>query len=267
MFAGIDIAIVLLYLLLGAFAGILAGLLGVGGGIIIVPSLFYLFGRQGFPVDHLMHLSVATSLATIVFTAISSTYAHHQNGAVLWSKVVSLAPGILVGSVLGAVIANHLPSDVLKTAFGLFLCLAALQIGVEIKPSPHRNLPDQSGLIFTGSGIGGFSTLLGIGGGSLMVPFLLWCNINIRNAVATSSACGLPISFAGALVMVWTGWGHQQLPTGATGYVYWPAVIGIVVTSVVFAQLGAGIAHVLPVAVLRRVFAVFLAIIGIRMLV
>lgn len=267
MFAGIDITIVLFYLLLGSFSGIFAGLLGVGGGIIIVPTLFYLFALQDFPAEILMHLSVATSLATIVFTAISSTYAHHRKGAVLWPKVVLLVPGILVGSVLGAVIATQLPSDILKTAFGLFLCIVALQIGMGFKPSPHRNLPDQSGLMYAGGGIGGFSTLLGTGGGSLMVPFLLWCNVNIRNAVATSSACGLPISFAGSLAMVWVGWGHHQLPIGATGYVYWPAVIGIVVTSMLFAPLGAGIAHMLPVQVLRRVFAVFLAIIGIRMLV
>ncbi|MEE9552355.1 MAG: sulfite exporter TauE/SafE family protein [Gammaproteobacteria bacterium] len=261
-----DLFILFAYLLLGSVAGIIGGLLGLGGGIIIVPALLYVFIRQGLSADILMHMAVATSLATIIFTSISSTYAHHRHGAVLWRQVRLLMPGIILGGCLGAFIAGHLPSDTLRTVFGIFELLVAIQIGLSIKPSAQRELPGGGGMIIAGGGIGSLSTILGIGGGTITVPFLLWCNINIRNAVATSAACGLPIAIAGTIAMIIAGWDHPLLPEGTIGYVYWPAAITILFASVLFAPLGARLAHSIPIDKLKSVFAVVLACVGIRML-
>ena len=254
------------YLLLGVVAGMTGGLLGLGGGIVIVPALLFLFIYQGLPGDILMPMAVATSLATIVFTSISATWAHHRHGAVAWHVVRLLGPGIIIGAIAGALIADQLRSDSLQTAFGLFEILVALQIGFGIKPSAQRSLPDTAGMVASGSVIGTISSLLGIGGGTLTVPFLLWCNVNIRKAVATSSACGLPIAVAGTATMIITGWNYPRLPEGTTGYVYWPVVVMISIASVCAAPLGARFTHTLPVDILKRVFAVVLAAIGIRML-
>ena len=264
--AEIDLFLLLAYLLLGSVAGIMGGLLGLGGGIIIVPALLYVFIKQGLSADILMHVAVATSLATIVFTSISSAYAHHQRGAVLWRQVRLLVPGIILGGGLGAVIADHLPSDTLRTIFGIFELLVAIQIGLNIKPSVQRELPGDGGMIIAGGGIGSLSTILGIGGGTITVPFLLWCNINIRNAVATSAACGLPIAITGTTVMIITGWDNQLLPDGTIGYVYWPAAITILFASVLSAPLGARLVHSMPIDRLKSVFAIILACVGIRML-
>lgn len=263
----LTILTVVTYLFLGALAGIIGGLFGLGGGIIIVPALFFLFTSQGMPTEIIMHVAVATSLATIIFTSISSTWAHHRHGAVQWPTVFLLAPGIVTGCILGALLADMLKSDYLKSAFGIFEILVALQVGFNIKPEGKRVLPGKEGMLVAGGGIGTVSTILGIGGGTLTVPYLLWCNVNIRNAVATSSACGLPIAIAGTMGLIITGWSNSYLPYGSTGYVYWPAATGILVASVLTAPLGAKLAHALPVVILKRIFAVILCTIGIRMLV
>ena len=255
------------YVLLGAVAGIIGGLLGLGGGIVIVPALLFLFIRQGFSAEIQMHLAVATSLATIIFTSIASAWSHHRHGAVYWRVVSFLVPGIIFGCVLGAIAANHIRSEGLRIIFGLFELLVAMQIGFGIKPPGHRDLPGSTGMVLAGGGIGTLSTILGIGGGTLTVPFLLWCNVNIRNAVATSAACGLPIAVAGTLSFIVTGWDHAALPVGSIGYVYWPAALSILVASILTAPLGASLAHILPVTILKRVFALVLVIVGIRMLV
>ena len=259
--------ILTLYLLLGALAGVLAGLFGIGGGRVIVPVLYFLFLWQGYPAEWLMHMAVASSLATIIFTALSSTYAHHRRGAVLWQSVYLLAPGVALGGVLGAALADHLASDVLRIFFGVFQLFVATQLILVASPSPQRELPGPVGMVSTGTGIGTFSTLLGIGGGTFTVPFLLWCNVNIRKAVATSAAIGVPIALVGTAGLVAVSWGQETLPTGSTGYVYWPAVVAIAATSVLSAPLGARLAHTLPVPLLQRLFAVVVAIVGIRMLV
>lgn len=255
------------YLAVGAVAGIIAGLLGLGGGIVIVPALFFIFIQLDFPEPVLMHLAVATSLATIIFTAISSTLAHHRKGAVLWPVVRLLVPGIVAGALLGAVIADYMPSEHMRMAFGIFELLVALQIGFEFRPDSARQLPGNSGMSLAGGVIGSLSTLLGIGGGTLTVPYLVWCNVNIRNAVAVSAACGLPIALAGCIGMVITGWDNAHLPPNSIGYVYWPAALCILLASVLTAPLGARLAHALPLATLKKTFAVVLAIIGLRMLI
>lgn len=251
---------------LGAFAGLLAGLFGVGGGLVIVPVLAWLFHRAGVPPELLMHMAIGTSLATIVFTSLSSIWAHHRYGAVLWDAFRRLTPGIVLGAALGATLADRLSGDWLRLIFGLFALGVALQMGLNLKPAPHRNLPGRWGMGGVGSVIGLVSAVVGIGGGSLSVPYLQWCNVPMRQAVATSAACGLPIAIAGALGFIITGWNAQALPAWSSGYIHWPAFAGIVVASMLSAPLGARLAHHLPAAALKRFFALFLAFLGLRML-
>lgn len=256
----------ILYLLLGALAGTLAGLLGVGGGLVIVPVLVFVFHGQGFAEAVTVHLAVGTSLATIVFTSISSVRAHHKRGAVLWPVVKRLTPGIVAGSLVGAAVADALPATALRTVFGVFELVVAAEMAFGRKPAPHRQLPGASGMFAAGGVIGGVSAIIGIGGGTLTVPFLTWSNVAMRNAVATSAACGLPIAVAGAVGFAATGWNEPGLPAWSTGYVYWPALIVVALATVVFAPLGARLAHTLPAAALKRFFALFLAFLGVRML-
>ncbi|MCK4742197.1 MAG: sulfite exporter TauE/SafE family protein [Sulfuriflexus sp.] len=254
------------YLLLGAFAGTMAGLLGVGGGLIIVPVLVFIFTGHQFPVESIVHIAVGTSLASIVMTSISSTWAHQQHAAVLWPVFWQLTPGIILGVFIGAVIADFMNANSLRTFFGVFELLVAAQMAMNIKPAAHRQLPNWQGTASAGSGIGIISSIVGIGGGTLTVPFLIWCNTNMHKAIATSAACGLPIAVAGAIAYTLTGLNEANLPEGAMGYIYWPAFTGIIITSILFAPLGARLAHRLPVAVLKKVFAVLLAVLGLRML-
>lgn len=253
------------YLLVGGIAGLLAGMLGVGGGLVIVPVLLYLFTLQGFDAGVVMHLAIGTSLATIVLTSLSSIRAHQQRGAVLWPVVGQLTPGIVIGAWLGAAVAHLLPSAALRTLFGLFELLVAAQMALALTPAPHRQLPGRVATAGVGTLIGSVSAIVGIGGGTLTVPFLTWCNVAMRRAVATSAACGLPIALAGAIAFVVTGWRQPALPFASSGYLHWPALLGIAFTSMLFAPLGARLAHTLPVRTLKRFFALFLALVGLRM--
>jgi len=260
----------LAYLITGAFAGLIAGLLGVGGGLVIVPVLAFLFVRAGFEPGVVMHLAVGTSLATIVFTSISSVRAHHRHGAVRWPVFWQLTPGIIVGALLGAWLAGFFATDGLRLFFALFEIGVALQLAFGMKPRAHASPGAAAGSAWehglAGTVIGAVSALVGIGGGTLTVPWLVWRGTPMRNAVAISSACGLPIATAGAVGFILTGWQVDTLPAQSLGYIYLPAFVGIVVTSVLFAPLGARLAHRLPVVVLKRFFAGFLMILGIRML-
>jgi len=258
--------ILLLYLALGAFAGVMAGLLGVGGGLIIVPVLAWIFRGQQMADTVIMHVAIGTSLATIVLTSISSVRAHHGRGAVLWPVFWRLTPGIVLGAWLGAVVADALPSIVLGKVFAVFVLAMAAQMSFGTKPAPQRELPGRPGMWAAGGVIGAISAIVGIGGGSLTVPFLTWCNIAIRQAVATSAACGLPIALAGTLGFIVIGLGNPDLPAWSLGYVYGPALVGIAVVSMLSAPLGAKLAHTLPTGTLKKVFAVFLALVGIEML-
>jgi uncharacterized membrane protein YfcA len=251
----------LAYLGTGAVAGLLAGLLGVGGGLVIVPALAALYGLHGFRADTLMHFAIGSSLATIVPTSIASLVSHHRRGAIHWAAVRGLTPGILLGALGGAWLASRITSPGLRVLFGGFELLVALQLLAGRQPAAHRGLPGAAGLGLAGGVIGAVSALLGIGGGTLTVPFLRWNGVDILRAVATSAACGLPIALAGATAFAAGG------PPGAmhTGFIYWPAVGGIVSTSILAAPLGARLAHHLPKPVLQRVFALVLALIGVRM--
>ncbi|MCC8986843.1 MAG: sulfite exporter TauE/SafE family protein [Candidatus Contendobacter sp.] len=256
----------LLYLALGAFAGVMAGMLGVGGGLIIVPVLAWIFGRQQVSDALIMHLAIGTSLASIVVTSISSVRAHHQRGAVLWPAFWRLTPGIVIGAWLGAAVADVLSSAALTKIFAVFVLMVSAQMAFGAKPAPQRELPAAAGMAVTGGVIGALSAIVGIGGGSLTVPFLIWCNIHMRQAVATSAACGLPIALAGALGFIVTGFNAADLPAWSLGYVYGPALIGVAFASMLTAPLGAKLAHTLPTDSLKKVFAVFLAAVGAKML-
>jgi uncharacterized membrane protein YfcA len=258
---------ILPFLALGAVAGTLAGLLGIGGGILVVPGLAFLLGDGTVPPERLMQFAVGTSLATIVATALSSIRAHHRRGAVDWPVMARLTPGIVAGALLGAAIADLLPTRTLAIVFGVFLLIISVRLFLPGQPGAHRRLPDPAGTSAYGAGIGTLSSLLGIGGGTLSVPLLTWHNMDVRAAVGTASACGLPIAIAGTIGFIVMGLGTSGLPAGATGYVYWPAFLAVVPTSMLFAPLGARLAHTLPRMALRRGFALFVAIVGVRMLV
>lgn len=253
------------YALLGLFAGIVAGLLGVGGGLIIVPVLAALFSVQGFAVEHLVQLAVGTSLATIVFTSLSSMRAHHQRGAVDWSIMARLSTGIVAGGWLGGVAAVWMGGALLAVLFGAFELVVATQMAFGRPPAPHRQTPGPLRNAAAGMLIGALSALLGIGGGTLTVPYLVWHNVGMRKAVGTAAACGLPIAVVGALGFVGAGWGKAGLPSGSSGYVYWPAAIAISLASVFGAPLGARLAHHLDQVRLKNVFAAFIALLGIWM--
>jgi len=254
------------YLLTGAAAGLLAGLLGVGGGLVIVPSLAWLLAGQAVPGGHLMHLAVGTSLAAIIPTAVSSLLAHQRRGSVHWPVVRSVIPGILAGALGGAWLARQVSSPGLALCFGTFEILVALQLFFAVRPSAHRGLPGMSGMTAAGVIIGAVSALLGIGGGTLTTPFLLWNGIDIRHAVGTSATCGLPIALAGAAGFALSGQAVMAGRAWTTGFIYWPAVAGIVLASVPLAPLGTRLAHHLPRSQLQRLFALFLLLVGFRML-
>ncbi len=252
----------LLYLALGACAGVLAGLFGVGGGIIIVPVLVFSFTLQGFDSEVLTHLAVGTSLATIVFTSIQSVRAHHRMGAVRWPVFAWMTVGILIGAGFGALTASYIAGPNLQKIIGVFAILVAIQMALDLKPKASRGVPGKPGLTAAGVVIGWASAIFGIGGGSLTVPFLTWRSLTMQQAVATSSACGFPIAVASAISFMILGWHDPLLPPHSLGFVYLPALIGIAVTSMFFARFGARLAHKLSPRVLKRLFALLLVVVG-----
>ncbi len=256
----------LTYLITGAAAGLTAGLLGIGGGLIIVPVLAVLFAGQGFDPVSLMHFAIGTSLATIVFTSISSLLAHYRRSAVLWPLVFAMAPGIILGALAGALLAKFISSPGLGRFFGVFEIMVAAQLVFNSQPKEHRALASCFMQSLAGGVIGMLSTILGIGGGTLTVPYLLWHRVDIRQAVGTAAACGLPIALAGAAGFVIAGLDAQVSLIWRTGFIYWPAALAIATASVLFAPLGARLAHALPREVLRRVFALLLLLLGLKML-
>lgn len=254
-----------MYIALGAFAGVLAGLLGVGGGLVIVPVLTFIFTAQHLPEENILHLALGTSLASIMFTSISSLRAHHLRGAVDWPVVRRISFGIMAGTFGGSWVAAQLSTRFLKVFFVVFLYFVATQMLLNIKPKPHRQLPGRAALFGVGSLIGGVSSLVGIGGGSMSVPFLVWCNTAIHRAIGTSAAIGFPIALAGAVGYVVNGL-SVPLPPHSLGFVYLPALVGVAAASIVTAPLGAKLAHSLPIDKLKMVFALLLVVMGTRML-
>lgn len=250
------------YLLVGAAAGVLAGLFGVGGGAIIVPALVFIFALQGIHTDVAMHMAIGTSLATIVFTGISSARAHHRKGNVLINSMKQMAPGLVIGVILGGWIAGQLSGGLLGMLFGCFLLMVAanLVFGKKESATVRESTPARNGI--AGTVIGIASAFFGIGGGTLTVPWLAAHGANMKQAAGTSSACGVFIALFGAITYVVTGWAHPHLPPLATGYVLWPAFIGITVSSIVFVRVGVMLSSKLPQQAVRLLFASFLVVIG-----
>lgn len=259
------ISLLVVCALCGAVVGVLAGLLGVGGGVVIVPMLNAVFAWQGYNPDLIQHMALGTSMATIVFTSISSFWAHHKRGGVRWDIWRAITPGILAGTFGGALVAGDLSTTFLKTFFVIFLFAVGTQMLLNFKPKPTRHIPGLAGTSGVGLGIGFISSFAGIGGGSLSVPFMTLCNVEVKHAVGTSAAIGLPIAFAGAVGYAVSGWHDPQLPAMSLGYLSLPALAGIVVPSMLTAPLGARIAHAVPAAKLKRFFGIFIWVMALRM--
>jgi uncharacterized protein len=241
---------------LGICTGFLAGLLGIGGGMIMVPFLTILLSNKGVSADLAVKMAIATSMATIIFTSISSVRAHHKRGAVRWDLVKGLAPGIVLGSAIASVgVFAMLKGASLAIFFGLFVGFSATQMFLDKKPAPSRQMPGFGGQLAAGGVIGFLSGLVGAGGGFISVPFMAWCNIAIHNAVATSAALGFPIAVANVAGYVVSGLNVENLPTGSFGYIWVPALVVIAACSFFMAPLGAKAAHSLPVKKLKRIFA------------
>lgn len=254
-------------IILGGCTGFAAGLLGIGGGMILVPFLTFLFSIYGFPPEVIVHVAIATSMATILFTSLSSVRAHHKRGAVRWDIVLALAPGIFLGGILGGgQLFALLKTSWLSFIFAGFVGFSAYQMLLNKKPKPSRTIPSKAGMFGVGSFIGFLSSLVGAGGGFVSVPFMTWCNVTMHNAVATSAALGFPIALASAIGYVISGYGNPGLPTGSFGYIYLPALGCIAIASVMTAPLGAKVAHQLNVAQLKKVFALVLIFLSAYML-
>lgn len=246
-------------LALGAFAGFLAGLLGVGGGMLMVPFVTLILSARGVEPGHAVKMAIATSMSTILFTSLSSLRAHHRRGAVRWDLVRGIAPGIVLGSLLaGAAAFTLLKGAALAILFALFVGFSATQMLLDRRPAPSRRMPGPLGQGAAGAGIGFLSGLVGAGGAFVSVPFMTWCNVSMHHAVATSAALGFPIALASTAGYLVGGWSLPAALPGAFGYLYLPALLCIASASVLTAPLGARAAHRLDVRQLKRVFALLL---------
>ncbi len=252
------------FALSGLFAGFLAGYLGIGGGLVLVPVLSWIFSRDPATADIAVQMAVATSLATMLFTSLSSLLAHHRRGAILWTLVRQMLPGLVLGALLGSLIADGIGNVALGQAFGGFAFIVAVQMLRGSGQAGHRSLPGSFNAATTGFGIGTLSSLLGIGGGSMTVPWLLWHGQRVQNAVATAAACGYPIAVAGTIGFVMLG--EQQSATPSIGYVNLQALAGVSVFSVLGAPLGVAAIHRSTPLLAKRVFAAFLFIVAFKML-
>jgi uncharacterized membrane protein YfcA len=253
------------YLALGLVSGFIAGLLGVGGGLVLVPVLSWIYAQEGFPAGYNIHMALGTSLAVIMLTSLSSLRAHHGHRAVRWGAVRRIAPGIVLGTLVGAMAAAYFSDLGLRWFFVCFLFVAATQMLIGFKPEAHRNLPGWAGMTTAGAVIGLVSSWVGIGGGTLSVPFLNWCNIRFQEAIGTSAAIGFPIAVSGATGYALSGQLATGLPEFSLGFIYLPAFAWVALSSVVSAPWGARLTHHLPVGQLKKIFAGLLLFMSIRM--
>lgn len=256
---------VAVYLVLGAFVGILAGLLGIGGGIVLVPILDIALPYEGISETVIHHMALATSMGSIMFTSISSARSHHKRGTVRWDIVKAMTPGLLFGTLAGTFVVSGIPTKPLKIIFAVFLTYTAIQMLLDIKPKATFRLFGTGGLLFAGTCIGVISSFVGIGGGAMIIPFLVICNVPMLNVVGASAAMGFPIALAGTIGYVYNGWGHTALPEYSLGFIYLPALFGLVATSMLLAPYGTKLSHALPVKTLKRSFGVILAAMAARM--
>ena len=257
----------LAYLAIGAVVGFFAGLLGIGGGAIIVPLLVIFFTAQGLPMENVVHLAVGTSMASILFTSASTVRAHAVRGALRWDITLKITPGLLVGGLLGAFLTGHFSTAAFAMFFTGFVFVAATNILIDKRPKPSRDLPGALGMFIVGALISGFSAVAAIGGAVMTVPFLLYCNVPMLQAIGTASMIGFPIAVAGTIGFIATGLNAPNLPAHSLGYVYLPALGGLIVASMLVAPVGAALAHRLPTKRLKQIFAVLLYALALRMLI
>ena len=256
----------LAYPLLGCVVGFLAGLLGIGGGLLTVPVLLMILEAQGYSHPELHKIALATSTTAISFTAFSSMRSHWKHNNVNWSVVKRLLPGILVGTLIGAQSVRYLPVTPLRVVFVAFTFYTAYSMLAGRQPKPSRTFPSNPIMFLVGNLIGTISTLISAGGGFISVPFMLWCNINARLALGTSAALGFPIALGAVVAYLLTGFSLTGLPPMTFAYIYGPAVLGIVVTSALFAPLGAKMAQRWDVLTLKKIFAGLLIVLGLQMM-
>lgn len=242
-------------------------MLGIGGGVVIVPLLVFLFDAQHLPPDRVLHLAIGTSLASIVFTNLSSVRAHHAHKAVRWDIVRASLPGVVIGTLLGTLLAQVLSTRYLSVIFTVFVLFSSVQLLLDRRPQATAHLPGPLGISIAAFGIGVLCSLVGVAGGILIVPLLAMCNVSMRNCIGTSAAIGWPISVAGALGYVATGFRETGLPPLSLGYIYIPALSGLVLGTFVTVPLGARVAHSIPVNRLRQIFAILLSVLAIKMVV
>jgi uncharacterized membrane protein YfcA len=264
--APLSLTLLWLYLPIGLLVGFLAGLLGIGGGAVLVPAFLMAANAEGFPEQHAMHMALGTSLACILVSSLASMRAHQSLDAVSLPVVRAMAPAIFAGSLAGTFLAARLPAGPLKWIFLLFLLYVAQGLWRPVHPHPRGAMPSLAVMMAVGLLIGGFSSLVGIGGASLTVAFLLWASFGMHEAIGTSAALGFPIALAGALGYAWNGRQVADLPTWSLGYIYLPAFAGVTLTSFIAVPFGARTAHRLPVRQLRQIFAAVLGLIAARML-
>ncbi len=254
------------YLAIGTAVGFLAGLLGVGGGMITVPVLVFVFTAKNFPSEHLMHLSLATAMATIPFTSASSVRAHHVRNGVDWSVVVGMLPGLATGALLGALVAGAVPSRSLAIFFAVFISYAALNMFRSVRPQASRQLPGRLGLGVVGTVVSFLASFVAAGAAFMTIPFMTWCNVPMKRAIGTAAALGFPLALASTAGYVYAGWNAAGLPSGTLGFVYLPALIPVVAASMLTAPLGARFTHRLPVRRLRMAFGLLLLALALHML-
>nr|WP_163503786.1 sulfite exporter TauE/SafE family protein [Halomonas socia] len=257
----------LFFCLVGAVAGVIAGLFGIGGGVVIVPALIVALNQQGVDPAVVIHLAIGTSLAIITVTGASSALAHWQQGAVVVALLKRMLPGLMLGAVLGGLIAGQLRAELLERYFGVFMLLLALRMLLARPPAEGRQPAGTPAMFAAGMLIGTFSALFGVGGGVLSVPWLARSGATLARAIGTSAACGLPIAAVGAATFMLTGQGQASLPAYSTGYLYWPAFAGIALFSVPCARLGVRLAHHLSPRLLRRLFALLMLLVGLKLII
>ena len=259
--------VLLVYLVLGAIAGLIAGVFGIGGGVIIVPSLIFTFSYLNFSPEVSMHLAIGTSLSTIIFTSLSAIYSHRKQVQIDWSLALNLSIGMVVGGLLSAFFAEYIAAALLKRGFAVFAVLVALQMWFAWTPKASLSLPNRFYCKIMGALIGIFSGLFGIAGGSVVVPVLTLYKVKISQAISTAAVTGFPIALSGSLGYLLIGWNNPLLPEHSFGYIYWPATLGIILTSTIFAKLGVKLGHSLPPRKLKKAFSILLILIALKLLI
>lgn len=262
----LDIPLILLLLLAGSLAGFIAGLFGVGGGIVVVPVALWVLHAQNVESDYIQHIAVGTSLSVMVFSTFVSSLGHYRKKVIHFGVFKSMAPGIVIGSITGSMLASYIPSKSLQVVFIVFAYLVSVKTLLGYNPNSAWSLPKPAGIFGVGSLVGGISGLLGIGGGVFNVPFLLACKVPIKNAVGTSATLSWSVAISGAISYIWSGLQIDNLPEGTLGFCYLPVALTLVITTSVFAPLGVKLAHALPAKPMRIIFGLMLLVVSTQIL-